>query len=46
MLISARDACAAARPVTAVLTQGQTQQIFARYLPSWAKVTQLIAEAK
>ena len=31
MLISARDACAAARPVTAALTQGQTQQIFARY---------------
>ena len=31
MLISARDACAAARPVTAALTQGQTQQIFTRY---------------
>jgi len=31
MLISARDACTAARPVTAALTQGQTQQIFARY---------------
>lgn len=31
ILISARDTCAAARPATTALTQGQTRQIFARY---------------